>query len=85
MFLWKNHGSSSLKNSDYMNTSHLTSHPSKMKKICRSLLEKLVWTHKWLWTPTHRYASGGWPARDLYLLCADTGWSLDDLLVAIDD
>ena len=39
-----------------------------------------------LWTPSHRQASAGQPARTyLQQLCADTGCSLDDLLKAMDN
>ena len=38
-----------------------------------------------LWTPSHQSASGGWPARKyLHQLCRDTGFSLEDLLEAMD-
>ena len=33
-----------------------------------------------LWIPTHWWATVGWPARNyLHQLCADTGWSLEDV------
>ena len=38
------------------------------------------------WTPSHRRASVGWPARPyLQQLCIDTGCSLEDLPEAMDD
>ena len=39
-----------------------------------------------LWTPSHGQAKVGQPARtDIQQFCADTRWSLEDLLGAMDD
>ena len=39
-----------------------------------------------LWTPSHRWAKAGWPARTyIQLLCADTGCISEDFLEAMDD
>ena len=38
-----------------------------------------------LWTPSHRQAKAGRPARTYVHQCADTGCSLEDLLEAMDD
>ena len=39
-----------------------------------------------LWTPSHRRAKAGWPARNyIQQLCADTGCSPEDLPEAMDD
>ena len=71
-----------------------TYHPSekntrvRKKKMCAILLEKQGRTHSdWiLWTPTHTLVCVRQPSRTyLYQLCADTGCSLKDLRVAMDD
>ena len=39
-----------------------------------------------LWTPSHGRAKAGWPARTyIQELCADTGYSLEDILGVMDD
>ena len=39
-----------------------------------------------LWTPTHEHTSVGRPARShLHQLCAETGFTLEDLLGVMDD
>ena len=39
-----------------------------------------------LWTPSHGWAKAGWPARSyIQQLCADTGYSLEDLSGVMDD
>ena len=38
------------------------------------------------WTPSHRWAKAGWPARTyIQQLCTDTGSRLEDLLEVMDD
>ena len=59
-------------------TSYLKNQPSKMNKTCGT-----IWRS---WPPTHRCTSVDLPAR-IYLhhICADTGFSLEELPGAMDD
>ena len=60
-------------------TSHLLNNPSKTNK------DKLI-IDVLLGTPTHRHTSINWPVNTyIYLLCADTEYSLDDLPEEMDD
>ena len=51
---------------------------------CWGSKDKLI-NNVLLWTPSHGWASVGWPARTyLQQLCADIGCSLEDLLEVLD-
>ena len=60
-----------------------TTHP-KIRHCWRSKDELI--SDVLLWTPSHGCASVGWPARTyLQQLCTDTGCSLEDLPVVMDE
>ena len=70
-------------------TSHFKTHSSKMNKGCKTLLEKQGQIRKWnssIDLYTHRRAWVSRLARTyLHQLCADTAYSFEDLLGAMDD
>ena len=87
--LWTNPGSSTLQNSDYMDT-YLPSHkPSNENKLdseyCWWSKSQLI-SNILLWTPTHGHTSTDWPADNYILrLCVGTGCRLEDLPRVIED
>ena len=61
---------------------------SNIEQYIRNTAEKLGRTHKRYThvAPSHRQAKAGRPTRTyIQQLCADTGWSLEDLPEAMDD
>ena len=64
---------------------------TKWHWLCVNMIQNLIYI--WyklisvlLWTPTHRHANDGRPARTYWQhICVDTGCSLEDLLDVMDE
>ena len=71
----------------------LTTHPLKTIQVRRTRHAGYCWRSRneliidiLLWTPSHWRAKARGPARIyVHQLCADTGWSLEDLLEEMND